>query len=106
MITADSRVIIDEVASFLNTSYGLANQIIYDELKFLNVYARCVSRMLSAAIKNKRLDIYQSLLYHFSAEGDVFLSRIELVIIHKTWVQHYEQRIEVPEYGKELLRIA
>ncbi|XP_014771619.1 uncharacterized protein LOC106870141 [Octopus bimaculoides] len=76
MVMVNQRVIINEVARFLQISHSSAYQIIHDMFGFHKVCARWVSRKLTAGHKRKRLKVYKRLLGRYNNGGKEFLSRI------------------------------
>jgi len=70
-------------------------------LRYREVCARWVPRMLSDEMKAERVCISQELLTHFEKEGEDFLKKI--ITGDETWVHHYdpENKRQSMEYRHE-----
>jgi hypothetical protein len=86
-IRADRRITIDNVATALGCSHGLAYSIMHDRLKFLTVCARWVLRELKDREKMNRIGLSFQHLSRYADEGGYMINRI---ITGDEWVHHYQ----------------
>ena len=78
----------DEVAHFLQTSYGSVYEMMHNKLGFYEVCARWVPNQVTEVHKQTLVDDYQKYLDRYGNERDIFLDRI--ITGDKIWVHHYE----------------
>ena len=74
IVKENRRVTVKEIATHM--SHGKTHHIVHDVLQFHKVSASWVPRLLTAELKERRVDACQELLKRVEAEGDGSLGRI------------------------------
>jgi hypothetical protein len=87
LIRANRWITARELCTELNIGFN-ALETIVATLEYRKVYARWVPRMLTQEYKEHRMEVCQSLLDQYEAEGDSLLDRITTG--DETWCYHYE----------------
>lgn len=96
IIERDRRLTIMKTESEVEISYGNAETIIVDKLRFWKISARLIPHLLTDQMKQNRLEISQ----RFRVEGENFLHHI-IVTCDETWVHHYKAESKQAEWRKK-----
>ena len=67
IVKENRSVTVNEIAAHLHMNHGTAHHIVHNVLQFHKVSARCVSRQLTAELKERRVYACQELLKRFEA---------------------------------------
>ncbi|XP_035229543.1 histone-lysine N-methyltransferase SETMAR-like [Stegodyphus dumicola] len=89
-IFANRRITIDEISNGLDISHESLHKIIADHLKFRNVCARWVPRLLTEEHKGKRFESAFAFLQRYETERNEFSNKP--VTGNETWVHHTVKR--------------
>ena len=95
VIEEDQRITVNQIATSLDISYGLANSILHDNLGLSKLSARWVLKALRPDQQNLRSGLSLTLLNKIEADEEQILAK--MITGDETWIYQYD-----PESKKQL----